>query len=208
MKRKSQKRSQHDIKNEAIFEAGKRVFLKFGFKSSSMDEIAREACVSKRTIYQHYGNKEALFQAVLSKHWEQVFAVNDELFIKEKSISENLKSFASTFLNFLYKKDTIDLFRILISESNLFPSLTTKLLVDDKPPFTKQLIEFLKAKDKTGEIYIKNAERSASYFLGLLKEYHFWPMMLGFTKEKQQKNQNVLIDEAIRIFLKGHLKSG
>jgi TetR/AcrR family transcriptional regulator, biofilm operon repressor len=38
------------------------LFLKLGFKSVTMDDIAGEMCISKKTIYKYFCNKELLIQ--------------------------------------------------------------------------------------------------------------------------------------------------
>lgn len=201
---KKKQASQNEIKHEDIFTAAKNIFLKQGFKSTSMDAIAAAANVSKRTVYQHYGNKEELFQAMLSEHWNRVFEFNTALFDDGKSIKDNLKNFSTLFLKFIYQQETIDLFRVLIAESNQFPDLLNNILVDEKAPFTNALIVFLKNKKKNNQLNILDAERAAAYFMGLLKEYHFWPMMLGFTKKKKLANPKILVEEAVNLFLKAY----
>ncbi|MDX2470714.1 MAG: helix-turn-helix domain-containing protein [SAR324 cluster bacterium] len=44
-----------------ILTAAHQLFFRFGFKKTSVDEIAAEAGVGKGTIYNHYSNKEELF---------------------------------------------------------------------------------------------------------------------------------------------------
>ena len=39
----------------AIMEGAGKLFMRYGIKSITMDEVAREAAVSKKTIYQHFG---------------------------------------------------------------------------------------------------------------------------------------------------------
>lgn len=39
-------------------------FLEKGFQATSMDALAARAGVSKRTVYNHFASKEALFQAI------------------------------------------------------------------------------------------------------------------------------------------------
>ena len=38
------------------------MFLKLGFKSVTMDDIACEMCISKKTIYKYFSNKESLIE--------------------------------------------------------------------------------------------------------------------------------------------------
>ncbi|MER8042504.1 TetR/AcrR family transcriptional regulator [Streptomyces sp. NPDC094032] len=52
-------------KREAIVRAARALFLREGF-GVGMDAIAAEAGVSKVTVYNHFGSKEALFTAVVS----------------------------------------------------------------------------------------------------------------------------------------------
>lgn len=43
-----------------IIEKATEMFLKLGFKSVTMDDIANEMCISKKTIYKYFENKELL----------------------------------------------------------------------------------------------------------------------------------------------------
>ena len=61
-------------KAESILAAAKRAFLAAGFEAVSMDAIAREAGVSKATVYAHFGSKEELFGAVIEGECERYFA--------------------------------------------------------------------------------------------------------------------------------------
>ena len=61
-------------KAESILAAAKRAFLAAGFGAVSMDAIAREAGVSKATVYAHFAGKEELFGAVIGRECERYFA--------------------------------------------------------------------------------------------------------------------------------------
>ncbi|MFF2573426.1 TetR/AcrR family transcriptional regulator [Streptomyces sp. NPDC058084] len=52
-------------KRQAIVQAARTLFLREGF-GVGMDAIAAEAGVSKVTVYNHFGSKEALFTAVVA----------------------------------------------------------------------------------------------------------------------------------------------
>lgn len=49
---------------EAILDKATDLFLTFGFKSVTMDDIARDMAISKKTIYTHFANKTKLVDAV------------------------------------------------------------------------------------------------------------------------------------------------
>ena len=52
-------------KHDAIAAAALVLFARDGYDRTSVDAIAAEAGVSKRTVYGHYGDKESLFLLVL-----------------------------------------------------------------------------------------------------------------------------------------------
>jgi AcrR family transcriptional regulator len=52
-------------RREAILEAATQVFLRYGFKKTSMDDLARAAGLSRQGLYLHFATKEALFKEAL-----------------------------------------------------------------------------------------------------------------------------------------------
>ncbi|MGV9004141.1 TetR/AcrR family transcriptional regulator [Flavobacterium sp.] len=78
------------------------MFLTLGFKSVTMDEIASEMGISKKTIYQHFSNKNSLVEAVslylfetISCGIDSIYELDknpiDELFLIKDFILKNLK---------------------------------------------------------------------------------------------------------------------
>lgn len=53
------------VRKENLLKAGSRLFARWGFDKTSVDDIAREAGISKGAVYLEFPNKEALFKAVL-----------------------------------------------------------------------------------------------------------------------------------------------
>ena len=60
-------------KAETILAAAERAFLAGGFGAVTMDAIAREAGVSKATVYAHFTGKEELFGAIVARVSERRF---------------------------------------------------------------------------------------------------------------------------------------
>ena len=58
-------RTRSDALRENILWAAREVFLEAGYERTSMDVVASRAKTTKRTLYAHFANKEALFLAVL-----------------------------------------------------------------------------------------------------------------------------------------------
>jgi AcrR family transcriptional regulator len=59
-------------KPNAIVLAGLQLFTRYGYRKTSMDDIAQAAQVAKRTVYLHFENKAAVFLAILEYLGDQV----------------------------------------------------------------------------------------------------------------------------------------
>src|ERR1700722_10134894 len=59
-------------KHDAIGAAALTLFARDGYERTSVDAIAAEAGVSKRTVYSHYGDKENLFLLVIADTYDQM----------------------------------------------------------------------------------------------------------------------------------------
>ena len=67
------------LKEEQIIEVARELFHKFGFKKVSMDEIARESGVTKKTIYRYFDSKEALLEYFIQEEIQNMKAELDKL---------------------------------------------------------------------------------------------------------------------------------
>ena len=56
---------------QQIQAAAGRLFLHYGYRKTSVDQIAREAGIGKGTIYNYFRNKEELFGSC-SRHWRNL----------------------------------------------------------------------------------------------------------------------------------------
>ena len=56
---------QSEIKYNRLIETASKLFMEYGYKNITLDEIAKEAGISKMTIYKHFNSKEELFLEVL-----------------------------------------------------------------------------------------------------------------------------------------------
>lgn len=77
---------------EKIISKASELFLKLGFKSVTMDDIAGEMCISKKTIYKYFCNKEVLIEESTSTVHRQVHEIIDSIVDKNlNSIHENFE---------------------------------------------------------------------------------------------------------------------
>lgn len=58
----------------ALLEAALGVFLRYGYRKTSMDEVAQAAQISRQGLYLHFANKEELFRATVRHAFESCVA--------------------------------------------------------------------------------------------------------------------------------------
>lgn len=78
-------------KLQQIYSTARSLFWKFGFKRVSIEEICREAGVSKMTFYKHFKNKSDLFIAVYDKMAEDAFGKYHQIMNQNIPFTEKVK---------------------------------------------------------------------------------------------------------------------
>lgn len=77
---------------EKIISKATELFLKLGFKSVTMDDIAGEMCISKKTIYKYFCNKETLIEESTTLVHEHVHYIIDTIVAQNhNAIKENFE---------------------------------------------------------------------------------------------------------------------
>ncbi len=104
---KSIKGDFREMMKDKIINKAKEMFLRLGFKSITMDDIACEMCISKKTIYKYFSNKDILIEesiqavhkeirATLNKIAEENFNAIEENFEVKRMFREMYKSAESS----------------------------------------------------------------------------------------------------------------
>jgi TetR/AcrR family transcriptional repressor of mexJK operon len=115
-------------KGEAIAQAALRLFLRDGYERTSVDAIAAEAGVSKRTIYNRYTDKENLFRSVLQDMFTDSMAafarMADAHLIDVTDVGRDLTAFLmESAVTLTLAPDRIALIRLILTEAPYFPAL-------------------------------------------------------------------------------------
>lgn len=113
----------------AILDAAGDAFLLHGYDGTSVDDIAERAAVAKRTVYNIYGDKEALFRATLARSIEvaEHFAglVADSI-AQLDDIEVDLPKLAVRLAEDVLLTRVLPLRRLLISESARFEDVAAE----------------------------------------------------------------------------------
>jgi len=72
--------------SERIIEEASKMFASKGIRGVTMDDIAKEMGVSKRTIYENFKDKDGLLSACINTHVEMQTNYREQIIIRSKNI--------------------------------------------------------------------------------------------------------------------------
>jgi len=115
-------------KHDAIAAAALVLFARDGYERTSVDAIAAEAGVSKRTVYSHYGDKENLFLQVLRETYDTMLQRVSDIADRNLRDVEAVRPALTTCVREIVRTITraperATLVRLLISEAPHFPAI-------------------------------------------------------------------------------------
>lgn len=121
----------HEEKREQILIGAEKLFTRYGYLKTTMDEIAEIAGLKKASLYYYYTSKDAIFRDVVMKEID--------VFLKEadKKVRE-IKEPIDKILNFCFFR--LDYFQQFINLHNL----SVDLLIEAEPFFKKLHKDFIR----------------------------------------------------------------
>ncbi len=97
---------------EKIIKKASELFLKLGFKSITMDDIACEMCISKKTIYKYFCNKEALIIESTAYVHKEIHQIIESITASNKNaIAENFE-IRKMFSDMFQTSDTSPIYQL------------------------------------------------------------------------------------------------
>jgi TetR/AcrR family transcriptional regulator, mexJK operon transcriptional repressor len=156
-------------KAEAVLAAAERAFLAAGFGAVTMDAIAREANVSKATVYAHYTGKEELFGAVVARLSEYRFHGFSVAALDPVEIETSLTTIAVRFLGLVLSPEAIALNRIIIGEVSRFPELGGVFWTAGPERTRAQIEAFLRRAAAAGSLTVPDPRLAAEQFIALAR---------------------------------------
>ncbi|RED57984.1 TetR/AcrR family transcriptional regulator [Cohnella lupini] len=87
-------------RRKLIVEAASQSFALFGYKATTMDQVAKIANVGKGTIYTFFSNKEELFEEIMSCLIREMKLLADDECREERTFFDNLNRVLHKILDF------------------------------------------------------------------------------------------------------------
>lgn len=140
------------------------MFLLNGFRGASIDQIAAEAAVSKRSLLHHFGSKDALFRSLVTEEGERIAAALPSLDRDEPDPCSALRQIGGAVLETLNHPTTVATLRLIIGALGRFPRLGEEFLRTSLGPTMEQIATYLDLQSASGAIRIENSRATAEEF--------------------------------------------
>lgn len=188
-------------KHEAILLAAIEAFADNGFAATSMDSIAAVAGVSKQTVYHHFGNKGALFEAVIGRLSAMISLPLVDGHARDRTPLETLTTLGRHTLEFLLCPQALTFTRLMVAEAPKFDGLTDTILSGMETTI-QVLARYLVEETARGRLAIDEPRRATLMFFGmLLSEYRFHGL-LGLEIELPQAEMDAHARAVAQAFVK------
>jgi TetR/AcrR family transcriptional regulator of autoinduction and epiphytic fitness len=189
-----------DRKREAILDAAVAEFRSAGYEATSMDRVAERASVSKRTVYNHFPSKEALFAKILERLWEHSVEGNERVYSADRPLRAQLIDVVMQKLRTLEDPNFLDLARVAIAAGIHSPERAREMVARMNER-EEGLTVWIRAAIADGRLKTKDAVFAATQMHGLVKSFAFWPQIsmgqLPLTPAEQKK----VAEGAVDMFL-------
>lgn len=189
-------------KAESILAAAKECFLARGFGAVSMDAIARQACVSKATVYAHFASKEELFGAVIGRECERRFAGFSAQELDPGDVAASLFVLGRRFLDLILSPDAIALHRIILGEVTRFPLLGAVFWRAGPERNLAQIAAFMRRAAAAGTLVLGDARLAAEQFIGMVRGETQLRRLLQLDPAIDDRDIDAAVEAAVATFLR------
>ena len=184
-----------------VLDGARAVFLRDGFEGASVDEIAREAGVSKATLYSYFPDKRLLFMEVARMECTR----QSEAAMTRMRLSgppeEVLFDAASRMTRFFLSGFGRQVYRMCVAESDRFPDLGRAFYASGPLMVREVLVDYLTGAVGRGELVIDDIPLAADQFPELCKAGVHMPLVLGLKTEFTDAEIDRVIRGAVETFM-------
>lgn len=188
-------------KFDQVLAGARTVFLRDGFERASVDDIAREAGVSKATLYAYFPDKRLLFMEIATAECRRQAAEAEALIDQSAPAADLLRLVAEKIIAFMTSDLGQRIYRIAVSESENFPTVAHEFYHSGPLLIRARLAHFLRCAMERGELIIDDVDLAADQFAQLCKADLQDRIIFGAGPCCTPKDALRVIDGAVAMFM-------
>lgn len=154
-------------KRRAIVAAAKRLFVKSGYDGVTMEQVAASAGVAKMTVYGHFHDKEALFEAVVRSSADGMIATLAAIHGVDGDMEAALAAFGTAFVGMVLDPEMVSASYRLFDQLSRHPSLAERFHEAGPGRMRVTLAAFLADAANRGTLAIDDTREAAADLLSL-----------------------------------------
>ncbi|HEV2678209.1 MAG TPA: TetR/AcrR family transcriptional regulator [Aliidongia sp.] len=188
---------------EHLLDVAAKSFLSHGYGATTIEAVARGSGIAKKTIYRRFGDKAALFGAVLRRLFDRWFDVLGEVAVEDDALPGTLRAYARHVLAGAVNQEGLMLSAMIQAEARAFPHLAQGYYENGPARIQAMLARFLAEQHAAGRVRIEDPDVAAEQFLHLAIGGIHRRAMLGIGPTPDQDALDRRADFAVRVFLDG-----
>ncbi len=197
--------TQEDAKKKLISNAARKLFFERGYDSTSMDEVSRQAGVSKATVYAHFESKENLLLQLIEDEVAALPATTRNEPIKTcEDLRAALQGLAGRFAVMFQDEETVSLHRLVISQAYIYEGIGKAFYEAGPLRMEREVIALLREGVEAGLLEIDDLHLAASQLLSLVVGTLPLRAMLS-SRPPTLENWNKSMESGLSIFLSAYL---
>lgn len=188
-------------KYEQVLEGARRVFLRDGFDGASVDDIAREAGVSKATLYSYFPDKRFLFTEICNDECRRQ-TDEAEAAIDYGAPVEVLLTFAAERIaGFLMSDFGRNMFRLVVAEGQRFPEIGRAFYRNGPGLIHDRLVHHMRHMADKSVLRIEDFDLAADQFAQLCKAHIHEKLIFGLADEIRPEDVRKSVAGAVEMFM-------
>ena len=188
-------------KRARILQAAKSIFLKMGYHATSMDQIAKEAAVTKLTVYNHFHDKANLFTCAIEESCEESIRAKQFELTPESDFRQALYLMCQRALGIIYLPEALKLDRVLFELAAEQSPLTQQFFDASHTRMCHVWCGFFEQAITLNFIQTDDPLKQTELIVALMLGRRHHKVLLGLDSVPTTVEIEQMIEQAIELFL-------
>ncbi len=188
-------------KFDQVLQGARTVFLRDGFEGASVDDIAREAGVSKATLYSYFPDKRLLFMEVAKTECARQAEEAVQTINMNAPAAEVMATIGHHILRISLSDFGRQMYRISVAESDRFPELGRQFYASGPQLIRERVGYYLRHAVAQGQFRIEDFDMAADQFAALCKSDLHNRMVCGLHDGYSDADMSRSVKAAVAMFM-------
>lgn len=196
-------RPKDPAKRAAILEAAKALFLRDGYRATSIEAVALDAGVSKLTVYSHFKDKACLFATAVHEKTHEILPLPSFRVDADTDLRGLLNQIGVQFLTLVNTPEAIAMHRLLISPA-ADPAMAELFFNAGPRPMLEAMETLLREADRLGLVRIDDPASATDQLYGLLQGCRQMQVLIRCALPHSDGERRKQVANAVDAFLRAY----